>query len=283
MRPLGPARDVLNPRRMKILHTALSASLLFTVACDPVVDEQPSETLDLAVAMGVEDAGPVGVTVTPDTGVRYVLDEFHGLYRLTDDGAEQVLAIGDFPTPDVFPVSNWTDIVALGDERFALTAVSDGYLLDLAGGTLMQHFCYEPGWDEWDTSYELTTSLGFDAGTNSIIAQPQTISVGDTGESPMGAAVGVYDASLGGDAPEQWYGLPDANFLAAGMAVESASSILLVEESGALHRFSMDDQGPQNLGFLEGTERVGGATLDGDRLLVVDAGTDQLLSYPVSR
>lgn len=265
----------------QLVTAAALTSLLLSACSDPTVSMEPSGTTDLAAAMGVADASPVGITVAPDTGDRYVLDEWHGLFRLTDDGAELVLALPDFPEADVWPTSNWTDIVALGDDRFALTAVSDGYILDVSASTLMQHFCYEPGWEEWETSYELTTSLGFDVESNSIIAQPQTIASTDSGESAVGAAVGVYDANLGGAAPEQWYSLPDANFIARGMAVENSESILLVEEDGGIHRFTMDESGPERLGTLQQVSQIGGATLDGDTLLVVDAGSDQVLEYPI--
>jgi len=37
-------------------------------------------------------------------------------------------------------------LVAVRDNTFAVTGISDGYLLDLTSGALTPHFCYEPGW-----------------------------------------------------------------------------------------------------------------------------------------
>ena len=267
--------------------TRLASASLFVLllgACSgPSVRMAPSGSSDLAAAMGVEDASPVGITVTPDTQERYVLDEWHGLYKLGADGtAEQILGLAEFPIADIWPQSNWTDIAALGEGRFALTALSDGYILDVPGGTLMQHFCYEPGWEEWtDTEVQLTASLGYDADTNSIVAQPQTQLRGEAGTTPLGAAVGVYDANLGGAAPESWYELTNASFLATGMAIESSESVLFVEENGSIYRFAMEDGAPTLLGTLQNTSRVGGAALDGDLLLIVDAETDQVIEYPI--
>ncbi len=266
---------------LRILSVVSLCTLTLAACSEPDVSMEPSGSTDLAALLGVEDASPVGITVAPDTGDRYVLDEVHGLFKLDDDGATRVRSLAEFPEADVWPQSAWTDIAALGDDRFAVTAQSDGYLLDIRANTLMQHFCYEPGWGEWETSYELTTSLGYDPESNSIIAQPQSRTVDELGESVTGAAVGVYDANIGGAAPEPWLDLPDASFLATGMAVESVESILLVEDDGDIHRFTMDSHGPRLLGTLQQTSRVGGATLDGDVLLVVDAETDQLIEYPI--
>jgi hypothetical protein len=284
-RPAGTAcaeRTGMNTSRI-LVSASLSISLLGIACGDPSVALEPADSIDLAAAMGVEDASPVGITVTPDTGERYVLDQIHGLYRLGEDGtAEQVLSLAEFPEADVWPQSAWTDIAALGDGRFAITALADGYLLDIEAGTLMQHFCYEPGWEEWgETEQQLTTSLGYDPETNSIIAQPQTQLVDMDGTTALGSAVGIYDASLGGDAPESWYELSDSSFLATGMAVESSESILLVEADGTLHRYTMDAAAPVRLGKLQTTQSVGGAAIDGNRFLVVDQGTDQLIEYAI--
>jgi len=265
----------------RLLSTAALATLVFSACASPQVSMEPSSSVDLSVAMGVADATPVGVTVAPDTGDRYVLDEQHGLYRIDADGtAELVMALTDFPVADVLPQSNWTDIAALGDGIFALTALSDGYLLDIERNTLMQHFCYEPGWEEWSSEEQLTTSLGYDAATQSLFAQPRTQLVDMDGATPLGAAVGVYDANLGGDAPESWYELQDDAFLATGLAVESSESLLFVEEDGSIHRFRVGSQ-PVRLGALRTTVRVEGAALDDDVLLIVDAETDLLLEFLV--
>ena len=265
----------------RLLTVALS---LLAVSCsDPSVSLEPAASTDLAVAMGVADANPVGITVTPDTGERYVLDAWHGLYRLDADGtAEQIMSIEEFPVADVWPQSAWTDIAALGDGRFAITAVSDGYLLDIEANTLMQHFCYEPGWEEWgETEQQLTSALGYDVDTNSIIAQPQTQLVDMDGTTALGSAVGVYDANLGGAAPESWYELSDSSFLATGLAVEDSESLLLVDANGTLYRYGMEAAAPVRLGSLQTTQNVGGAAIDGERFLVVDGDTDQLIEYPI--
>ena len=66
------------------------------------------------------------------TGQRYVLDANAGIFEILEDGTAVLVRSNQaFPIPDVAPISAWTDFVALGDDQFAVTARSDGYLLDL--------------------------------------------------------------------------------------------------------------------------------------------------------
>src|SRR5262252_9828389 len=84
-----------------------------------------------------EDAVLVGVALAPD-GKRYVLDRRSGLYELGESSATPVwttLGSGDSTWAiatglGLLPIV-LTDVVALDNERFAITAENDGFLLDL--------------------------------------------------------------------------------------------------------------------------------------------------------
>lgn len=82
------------------------------------------------------DADVVGVAMSPE-GKRYILDRNSGLYELDASGARLV-----YITPDSIET---TDVVALGFDRFAVTAVNDGFLLDLHNQSFERYFCYLPG------------------------------------------------------------------------------------------------------------------------------------------
>ena len=108
------------------------------------------------------------------TGKTCVLDDAAGLYRVAPDGtAALVRALAALPTPDVPVRPPFTDVVALGDGRFALTAIGDGYLLDLGADTMRQYFCYEPGGFPEDEE-QRTTAVTYDPVAARLYAQPRT-------------------------------------------------------------------------------------------------------------
>src|SRR4051794_14886165 len=110
------------------------APVALAVGCTSPEPEPVTVVHDLHVAIGAPDIKAVGVAVDP-TGARYLLDETAGLYRLDGDAATLVLPLVDFPPPNVPLTPPLTDLVALGEGRFAMTAIGDGFVLDLAHHT----------------------------------------------------------------------------------------------------------------------------------------------------
>ena len=144
---------------------ALVSTTGVMVACSPdrigPLPVDPDSTLDLREALGITTPQVVGVTVDPVSGQRYVLDQVEGIFEIAVDGsATLVSSIADLPIPSVLPQSLWTDFVAMGESRFALTALSDGFLLDLAQDTMVEYFCYVPDDMSWEQQQMLMTSSG---------------------------------------------------------------------------------------------------------------------------
>jgi len=229
----------------------------------PLIPIDPAGSIELSVALGIDKPEVIGVTIDPVTGQRFVLDSRAGLFALLNDGsAALVRSQEDFPSPDVPAISTWTDFVALGDNRFAVTARSNGYLLDLVEDTMTQYFCYEPGFME-PVFEQLTEGVGFDAEIGLLYAQPATYDI--TGESgPVDQAVEAAIASytLDGGQPVAWFGIEDADFLAGGIAVDRDGTLLL-GHGNELHRFTPEGSGRLELiGVLDGVGRVDGLTVD---------------------
>ena len=272
---------------------ALLASTTLLVACpsDPVtpLPVVPDVSIDLAEALGVIDAEVVGVTVDPLTGQRYVLDQFEGIFELAADGSAILLSsIEDLPVPAILPRSLWTDFVAMGEGRFALTALSDGYLLDLAQDTMVEYFCYEPGDMLWEQQ-QLTHSVTFDPQRGVLYAQPITFEEGGF-ESPVALFSSIGEYSLEGGQPSSWFDLDDTTFLAGGAAVDGDGTLLL-GRGVEVYRFDpWSGQQPELVGQLPA--RTGSASqllaaprieamavdVSNGELLVVDASVDQLLT-----
>src|SRR6187549_1090651 len=92
--------------------------------------EPPAARLDLRSALHVNDVTAVGLAIGSD-GQRYVFEEWLGLLRVDGDQVTPVMSIDQMPAPDKpvqYPI---TDIVALAPNLFAMTAIGDGFLLDL--------------------------------------------------------------------------------------------------------------------------------------------------------
>lgn len=256
---------------------ALSALLVwFAVGCaEPLPDGEPQSQLDLTAAIGAESLQLAGVAVEADTGRRFVLDANLGIYELAPDGtATALVPMAAMPDPGVAIRPPFTDIAALGDSRLALTAIGDGFILDLAANTMRLHFCYEPGFTEpWPEEMEQRTdAVTFDPAADQIIAQPRTFAVssGDVTASQ----IGYYDRESGADL--QWYDVP-ITFRSGGMAVAGDLG-LLVSDGSRLYTF---DGG---LASLDRLERFGVGSIDGlafdpaaAALLILDAGNNQLV------
>lgn len=218
----------------------------------------------------------VGVTVDAE-GRRFVLSEAGDLFERVGDSWEL-----RWSEPSGLPAV--TDIVALGEGRFALTTRNMGYELDLATGGLTQHFCYLPG-DEireepppqtTRPTAELSRSVAYDASANLLYAQPQTITDDGGAMEMLFSEVAVFDRVSGDEL--FFRNLDDAAFSAGGLVAMGDGELLYGERTRLLRgNFeSGDHQAVLDLRAV-GIERIEGLALDrtADALLVVD-GEGQL-------
>ncbi len=187
------------------------------------------------------------------------------------------MALLDFPEPDVPVVGAFTDIAALGSDRFAITATNDGYILDLNEHTLTQHFCYLPDDLPFEQGvYQLTHSLAYDPVAGYLYAQPQTLAEEDN--ELLGSAVGTFDPASGDDL--RWVPLLDPTFIAGAVTVET-SGVLLFGHGSTTWRFDLDTWTLTQAADLASHDiaRIEGLAIDTrtNSLLVVD-GADQTLT-----
>ncbi|MBL4636142.1 MAG: hypothetical protein JKY56_19940 [Kofleriaceae bacterium] len=269
---------------MKTLRIALPALLLLacTTAESPIPPDDTPKVVDLRAAIGSSDVDVVGITISPDTQKRYALDSERGIYEMSDDGTlSLVLALEAFPSADESIQSEFTDIAAMGNNRFALTALNEGYMLDLNANTLLRHFCYLPD-DLEDTGvYQMTHSVTFDAETGLIYAQPQTFSELDN--RVVASSIGRF--AEGNGAEQQWYALPESSFVAGALSVNSDGNLLL----GNGPHLSVFDLSTQTMGASlslrsYGIRDIKGMAIDeaADELLIVDGDSDKLVVLPLS-
>jgi hypothetical protein len=246
----------------------------------PIIPIGAAQTVDLAVSLSLDEPQVIGVTIDPVTGQRFVLDAEQGLFAVMDDGTSSLVrSQEDFPTPDVPPISEWTDFVALGDNQFAVTARSDGYLLDLVADTLLEHFCYEPGFME--PSFEqLTNGVSFDVETDLLYAQPATFDMnGETAPVDQAVESAIAAYARDGGQPVAWFPIEDVDFLAGGIAVDRDGTLLLGRDD-QLYRFTPEGDGQLDLiGTLEGVGRVDGLTVDPatGELHIIDGDSARLI------
>jgi len=273
------------PTYLSRLSVIVPATLMLAACSVDPVDPlpEPSNVIDLRATLGVDDADVVGVSVDPISGQRYLLDRFAGIFELDENGSATLLrAIDELPTPDVLPQSLWTDFVAMGEGRFALTALSDGYLLDLEQDTMIEYFCYEPEdmpfWEQ-----QLTHSVTFDHERGLLYAQPITFEEGGF-EDPVALSSSVGAYSLEGGQPVSWFQMPEHDFLAHGATVDADGSLLLGRDN-ELYRFDPAGMSePVLVGVVSRVDRIEGLAIDADHdtLLVVDGGRDQLIEVPLA-
>lgn len=256
----------------------LSLTLLAAACGDPEPSEPVAARVDLRVALAAADASPVGVAIDA-AGARMVLDEQAGLYRITPDGqATLVRTLAALPEPGVPIRPPFTDLVALGDGRFALTAIGDGFLLDLAADTMRQYFCYEPGGFPEDQE-QRTAAVAYDAAAGRLYAQPRTF---DVDGNFVRTEVASYDSTTGADL--SWSALPD-EFNAGGM-VAPGGDVLLLGAGRRLHRY---DVATSTLSPVEDLGRFGVSSIDGlaldpvaHTLVVVDRSADELIEIALT-
>jgi hypothetical protein len=121
-----------------------------------------------------------------------------------------------------FGQSAATDVVALTDDRFAVTVPGAGLRVDLGDGTSLPFFCYVPGWSQ-STWEQLTDAVTYDRAANLLYAQPRTLVDGEVTTSSLAS----WDGSFGGE-PVEWVDLPDKRFAAGAMAFDAGH--LLAED-----------------------------------------------------
>lgn len=256
------------------------ASLSFVPACsEPLPVGEPTGSVDMTAAIGATDLDLAGIAVDPDSGRRFVLDATRGIYELAADGsATAVVPMADMPDPGVDVRLPFTDIASLGGSRLALTAIGDGFILDLAADRLDLHFCYEPGFsDPSEDQEQRTDAVAFDPAAGHIIAQPRTVLVG-SGEITA-SQIGYYDRATGFDL--RWYEVP-LDLSAGGMAVLPEIGLVLSDRT-ALHAFD------GSLRPFDQLERFGISSIEGlaydpsvDSLLVLDSKARRLVAIAVA-
>jgi hypothetical protein len=243
--------------------------------------EPPLASLDLRAAMQTfRDVTPIGLAIAPG-GARFVFEETAGLYRLDGEVAVPVVRMADLPNPGpTAPITlPFTDLVALGPDLFALTAIGDGFLLDTSAMTLQQHFCYLP--DGTPVSLiQRTDAIAYDALAQKLYAQPVTY---DAAGVFQYAQVAGYERATGIDV--EWYSAaPDV--AATGMIVMPDIGLVLGQGS-KLTRF--DTAASQSIP-LDDLARFGVRSIDGlaidvaaGTLVVVDKQTDTVFDIALTQ
>ncbi|HEY6725006.1 MAG TPA: hypothetical protein VI197_13305, partial [Polyangiaceae bacterium] len=156
----------------------------------------------------------VGVTIDPTGSTRFVLTEESGLFALADAGSTLVFDTNQLPASEFMPELPFTDVVALSNKRFALTAKNEGYLLDTQDQSLTRFFCYLPNETPSTTTesisqvleaqgvavYQITQAVTHNAELGLLFAYPITVGVDDG--VVYGAEVGVFSDITG--EPVSW-------------------------------------------------------------------------------
>ncbi len=263
---------------------ALLAGSLLALGCqtEQPPEEEPTTRIDLRQQLDRGSVSVIGVGIAPDTGARIVFDEQSGIYEIAADGTtSKLLDMAAMPDPEVEIRLPFTDMVAMGGGEFAVTAIGDGFLLNLGENTLKQHFCYVP--DALPVELDQKTeAVTYDAERQLLIAQPQTF---DTLDGAIwGSQIARYDRVTGTDL--EWYDLPDREFLAGGMVMDSDGTLLL-GANAILHRFDFDSRQLVEVDDLGrfGVKRIDGLAMDHDagRLVVVDNKRDELIEIELTQ
>lgn len=261
---------------MQILKLSLVTTVV--IAATACGGTEPAELVTVEserALQGMEET--IGVTVDPVSGEQYVLDNNRGLLRVGEGEFETIASITMLGRTD------FTDVVALGDGRFAMTVMNDGFLLDLSNESLEQFFCYLPGEiiEEFPAPArvdQVTNSLAYDAEANVMFAQPQTF-ITEDGETRLESAqIGEFDARNGGEG-YGWINL-DKEINAGGLAVESSDTLLLGVGT-ELHRLRLSTGDIERIAELDavGIGNIDGITALADgRLSILDGDNNRLVT-----
>lgn len=183
------------------------------------------------------------------------------------------------------------DIVALGDDRFALTTRNMGYELDLDTGVLTEHFCYEPGEEiprdpvpqPPTPTVEVSRSVAYAAEENLIVANPQTVT-DDVNQRAIFSEVAIFDRSSGQEL--RFVNLRDADFSAGGLVVLDFPTLIAGEGSKLVE---IDFESGAKRAFLDlsglDVSDIEGLAIDraADELLVLDGSTQRLLTLDLEQ
>ena len=244
---------------------------------------QPLATTNLSTALNTQELNLVGIAVEASSGRRFILDANLGLYELMSDGsAQQLYSVENMPQADVEVQLPFTDMTSLGDAKLAITAIGDGFILDLSRSTLTQHFCYVPPIYEdepWpEDLVQQTSAVTYDHSSDRIIAQPQTIDT-RTG-TRVRSEVAFYDGTTGDDL--EWVSLPTA-FEAGGSAIVKPGVLVLGQASTL---FTLSGRSFAPLVDLEksGIQFIEGLAYDSfaKTLLVLDGHNNALVEFDTS-
>jgi hypothetical protein len=229
-----------------------------------------------------ENAVLVGVTLTPN-GKRYVLDQQSGLYELGDSSATRVWDTTGFSGIEL------TDVVAIDNDRFAVTAENDGFLLNVRDHSFSSYFCYLPRTPvapakpisvgqtlalEGIPSMQRTESVAFNPDSLQLFAQPQTVRL-DT-STVAGSELFVFDPS--GGQPIQVFPL-NPSFVAGGMVAASGGR-LIVGAGNAIYELSLSG-GLTLLREIDASITITGMASSPDgELWVLDGAGQRLVAVP---
>lgn len=276
----------------------------------PAEPEQPGEATEEVTAEAFEVASvtpldalpatdtPVGVAIDPSGTKRYVLTEESGLYEMGESSATLVFDSNQLPVTDFLPTLPFTDVVAVSNKRFALTAKNEGYLLDTQDHSLTRFFCYLPPSDPDGTDpdgageqsisetlaaqgvavYQITLAVTHNANLGLLFAHPVTVDSNDG--DVYGAEVGAF-SDLTGE-PLQWSVVPSGKLATAGatgMVVDDSGMVTLARGvdlysyDGVSVPSRIDSLDRYGVGEIQGLAAVPGT----DHILVLDAQKRQLV------
>lgn len=252
--------------------TAPSAAPVAMHAGDPRVLGPSAEVSRVSLP----DGHYSGLAIEPD-GRRLVL---------TDAGDVMDVATGivvrSLPHPTA--AYGYTDWVSLGDGRFAVTAMSNGFLSDPASGELQQHFCYEPGsFEDANDAVQVTWALGVATREGRLYAQPLTLEQFGFGGF-TGSFLASYDLAAGADL--QWWQFPDSSYRAGGLAVlsEEGPTVLLLGSGNVVASFDTATSTHTPRARLEGVALIEGLAIDRhhETLLVLDGERAAVVELPLA-
>lgn len=224
----------------------------------------------------------VGLTITPDTDELVLLDANSGVYKL--DATRRFQMVVDMESLLVQSTNGWgfTDIAALGSDTYALTALNDGFLLDLHDNTLRQHFCYVPGQfivEIGQTITQLTNGVAFDPTTSRIIAQPVTYTI----QNQQAVRSDVATFAITGGEGDDWHPIDDLEFLSGAITVDLDGTLWLANGSD-LYQYDLvhdDLLFSQSLDRFRVTDVMGMVFHNGD-LVVIDNPTHEIVCIPAA-
>lgn len=259
---------------MGVMRCAVLGSVLASAALQTSCTSAPTAT-----AILVHDGEYLVLDATSEVS-RIVLPEAVGHYSgIAFDPSGRLLALHQ--SGRVIDVQNnaqvwrsettptrygFTDLVAIREDALALTAMSDGYLLDLTSGLLWQHFCYEPGWMSGapGNPVQISRALALAPSESRLYAQPVTME--QQGAGPVTASyIAAYDLEGGVDLT--WWQFPERSFIAGGLAVlpgEGPTQLLLGNQN-FLFRFDTEAGVLTTLANTQSVSIIGGLAIDPSR------------------